>query len=115
MSNKPQDTQMVRSILILVVVAIIGATGWYVLRSKDEVDKTTDTNKTTQSDNKDTEKKPDAYEGWKSYTWESQGVTFKHPGDWFVQENTSLSRLYVKNTQVDLTKEETPANFQQIW
>jgi len=114
MSNNQQTPINVGRSLILVIAAVIVGTLWYVWQAKDNTDKTLNDTRQAQASTPET-KDDDQYKGWKSYTWASQGVSFKHPGDWFVQENTSLSRLYAKNSQVDLLKEETPANFQQVW
>src|SRR5690606_13610706 len=47
--------------------------------------------------------------------WSDNAITFKHPGDWLTSETASMGRVYVKNSDVDLLKEETPDNFQQVW
>lgn len=95
-------------------MAIVVGTGWFVWQATKNTDKTLDNTKKAQSA-ASTPKKTDAYAGWKSYTWAAQGVTFKYPGDWFIKEDAGLTRVYAKNVQVDLTKDETPANFQQVW
>lgn len=61
------------------------------------------------------EETKDEYAGWEDHTWESQGVSFQYPGEWVISETASMGRLYIKNVDVDLLKEEAPANFQQIW
>lgn len=89
---------------------------WYVAQSKDKTDKTINDTRKVQQTNSQTDDKADEHKGWKTFAWESQKVSFKHPGDWTVEEDDKgLSRLYVKNKDVDLLKEETPADFQQLW
>lgn len=117
MSDKQQtptpSTNNVRRSLILVIAAVVVGTLWFVFQSKDKTDQAL--NNTKKAAASDTADKTDEYAGWKSYTWTSEGLTLKHPGDWVTSETTSMGRLYAKNSEVDLLKEETPANFQQIW
>lgn len=113
MSNKLQDTKQTRTVLILIAAVIIGATGWYVMRSNDNANKSLDDAQKVQANAEDN--KQDTYKDWQSYSWEGQGVSFKYPAGWLVGQNGSAYRLYVKNTDVDLMKEETPENFQQVW
>ena len=106
---------MVRTVLILIIAAMAGGILWYVAQSKDKTDKTIKDTRQVQ-DQQDQATDTDQYEGWKTFTWESQKVSFKYPGDWVVKEDEKgLSRLYIKNSDVDLLKEETPADFQQLW
>ncbi len=110
-----QQTPTNRSLIIIIAIIIIGA-GWFVWQSTKDTDKVLDNTKKAQNSDKKTDTtKTDEYAGWKSYTWAEQGVTFKYPGDWFVEKSTSMDRVYVKNAQVDLSKDATPDNFQQIW
>lgn len=116
MTDKQQDTKVVRTVLILVIAAMAGGILWYVAQSKDKTDKTINDTRKVQQTNSQTDDKADEHKGWKTFAWESQKVSFKHPGDWTVEEDDKgLSRLYVKNKDVDLLKEETPADFQQLW
>src|SRR5690606_25799020 len=113
MSDKQQtpSNNVGRSLTIIIAIILIGAV-WFVFGSKDKTDEALNTagnNEQSQQEQKD------KYEGWKSHTWESQGVSFKYPGDWVISETASMGRLYVKNVDVDLLKEETPENFQQVW
>ncbi len=116
MSTNQQTPSTNRSLIIIIAVIIIGA-GWFVWQSTKNTDKILDNTKKAQTSDKKTEtqQKTDSYAGWKSYAWTSEGVTFKYPGDWFIKEDAGLSRVYAKNSQVDLSKDETPVNFQQIW
>jgi hypothetical protein len=111
MSNKLQDTKSTRTVLILIGAVIIGVTGWYVLQSKDKANESLGNAALVQTE----DTAVDEYSGWKTHTWEGQGLTFKYPDNWFLEEKASMSRIYVKNSEVDLLKEETPADFQQLW
>jgi hypothetical protein len=114
MSDKQQDTR-VRAVLILVIIVLAGGIIWYVGRAKDDTDKTIDDTRRVQQSDDSAAKKQDEFKGMKSYNWEAQKVSLKYPEGWTVEENTGLSRLYLKNKDVDLLKEETPADFQQVW
>lgn len=113
MSDKQQIPSNVRKLLVLVIAVMIGGTLWFVSQATDDTDKTLNNAKKAQAS--DTTDKKDEYKDWKSYTWTSEGVSFKYPGDWTVKEDAGIGRVYAKNSQVDLLKEETPADFQQIW
>jgi hypothetical protein len=116
MSDKQQtptpNNNVKRSLLLIIAAILVGAI-WFVWQSNDNTDKSLKSTKKTQTQTPT--ETVDTYKGWKSYTWTAQGVSFKYPGDWTVQENTSMGRLYVKNSTVDLAKEQTPENFQQLW
>lgn len=114
MSDKEQTPSNVgRSAILIIAVVIIGA-AWFMSRGSS--DKSLDnTDKKQSQDTVEAAEKTDEYSGWKSHTWSGQGVSFKYPGEWYVSETASMGRLYVKNSQVDLLKEETPDNFQQVW
>lgn len=118
MSNNEQTPRTVQRSLVVITVIILVGVAWFVWQAgKDDASTDKKDNKATTSDesaNKE-EKKTEDYSGWKTYNWESQGISFKYPGDWFISETTSMGRVYAKNSQVDLNKEETPANFQQVW
>jgi len=113
MSDKLQDTKQTRTALILVAAVIVGVTGWYVMQSSENANKSLDDTEKVQAT--ENESADDAYKGWKAYSWEAEGISFKYPGDWLVGQNGSDYRLYVKNVDVDLAKAETPDNFQQVW
>lgn len=83
-------------------------------QSTKNTDETLENTKKAQAEESKDEA-ADTYKDWKSFTWTAEGVSFKHPGDWTTQETKTMGRLYVKNSTVDLTKEETPENFQQVW
>jgi hypothetical protein len=118
MSKNEETPSTVQRTLMVIIALIVVGVAWFVWQAGADDKKKTEDNKktgTNQSTNKTNEEKADEYKGWKTYDWASQGISFKYPGDWFVSETESMGRLYVKNSQVDLNKEETPATFQQIW
>lgn len=112
--NEQTPSTSNRSLLIILAIIVIGV-AWLIWQAGKEDTPAPAKNTNQNTPNKDDEKQTDEYAGWKSYTWESQGVTFKHPGDWTVKTDDKMDRLYVRNSEVDLLKEETPANFQQVW
>ena len=114
MSNNQQTPNLLQSVLMVVIALLIGGTLWYVWQSKDNTDKTLNDTKKAQT-TQPTDNKTDEYKGWKSYAWTSEGVTFKYPGDWIIKDGLTAYRVYARNVDVDLNKDETPANFQQIW
>ncbi|HTH72575.1 MAG TPA: hypothetical protein VL737_04415 [Candidatus Pristimantibacillus sp.] len=122
MSNKEQTPtkkalvtpENLRRGLIVVALAIVAGTLWYVWQTKDNTDKTLKDAKAVQTAEKNNPA-PNAYADWTQYKWTDNGVSFKYPKDWFVSENKAMGRVYVKNSQVDLLTQATPDNFQQVW
>jgi hypothetical protein len=106
----PSNNVVGRALPILIAIILVGAI-WFVF-SKD---KTEEPMNNTNANEQAQEEAKNEYEGWKEYTWESQGVSFKYPGDWVISETPSMGRLYVKNIDVNLLKEETPEGFLQVW
>jgi hypothetical protein len=111
--EQPKNTNVHRA-LVVVIAAIVVGTGLFVWQATRNTDKILNNTKDAQAEDPKDEK-TDEYAGWKNYTWESEGLSFKHPGDWLTSETASMGRLYVKNSDVNLLKESAPADFQQIW
>lgn len=100
-------------LLTLIVAAVIGVGGWAIWSQSG---KTTD--KTAQAD-KTADKSPadnagsieeGASDGWKKYTWSSEGLSFKYPNGWFIEENATERRLYIRTTPTAVSKDERPAD-----
>jgi hypothetical protein len=60
-------------IIVLLIVAVVGTLGWVFWQNFAQ--KTAQTNSTSTSD---------AYEGWKSYTFQDTGTKFRYPAEWQV-------------------------------
>ena len=116
MSNKeqtPPPSDNVRRALIVVIAAVVVGTGWFVWQATKNTDKTLENTKKAAADQpKDN---ADAYKGWQNNTWAAEGVSFKYPEGWTLQENTTMGRMYARNSNVDLATAETPEDFQQVW
>jgi len=81
---------IVETILILVIVGILGGTGWYVWNASSKTNNTYDTaNQVASSSNKypksqattPSTQKTDPYAGWKTYSSKTYGFGLKYPGD----------------------------------
>jgi hypothetical protein len=103
-----------RSLILILAAAVIGV-GWYAYQNRNGADQPAGGTQQETQEVEATSGGQEDYEGWQDYTWASQGFSFKHPEGWVVEENATMSRLYVKNSDVNLLTEETPDNFQQIW
>jgi len=113
MSNKEQTPSNVGRSLVIIVAAIVIGTVWYAFAAKDNTDKIL--KNTKQATETPTNTQTDEYKGWKSYSWDNHSVSFKYPSGWTVKEDAKMDRLYVRNSDVNLLKEATPADFQQLW
>lgn len=109
-NNTNKNSVVGRVIPIIAAILLVGAV-WFVFGAKDKTEEPLN-NESEQTQQEETK---DEYAGWQSYTWDSEGVSFKYPEGWVISETASMGRLYIKNTDVDLLKEPTPENFQQVW
>lgn len=76
------------AVLVLVAMGVIGFGGWYVWKKNSkESNRPVEQAVQTQAEPKAEEQKPvDLYEGWKTHTNSTYGITFRYPGDWRVEE-----------------------------
>jgi len=88
---------IVEALLILVVVGILGFTGWYVYHAKQTSDKSYSaaSNSTAPTYKKKTTTTKTAtanpYAGWNTCDDTADGVSFKYPSGWTVQGSTAGS------------------------
>lgn len=72
---------VVELFLVLIIVALVGALGWFVY--KDHNKATVTTNSTTSTQQTTTAQAVSPYKGWKSYTL-GNAVSFKYPSTWSI-------------------------------
>jgi hypothetical protein len=73
----------VEALLILVVIGILGFTGWFVYHSQKLATKDYSSQSSIQtSSTKKSTEPSDPYAGWKTYTSSFEKLTFKYPADW---------------------------------
>lgn len=84
---------LIEGILILVIVGLLGGTGWYVWHSKNNADKSAKNAEAANSSTSTSSKKQtsttttaDPYAGWKTYTSSMEGFTFKYPNTWTLKD-----------------------------
>lgn len=102
---------------IIITVGVIGFGGWYVL-SRDKIDQSKVITPTDSAEDKDaepTDDTPDPYKDWLTYNWAPQATSFKYPADWFVAPDASNDRVHIRNVQNEVTKEDMPATYQNMW
>lgn len=71
----------IEGLLIIVIVGILGFTGWYVYNSKQNADKS-NTASTQVSSSTATKAAADPYAGWKTYTSTYEKSSYRYPSDW---------------------------------
>ncbi len=52
---------------------------------------------------------------WKTYLSNNLGISFQYPNDWYIKEDESINRIYIRNVQEDINKGNMPSDFQQVW
>lgn len=87
-AKKVRSDNKLIGLLILVIVVLLGFTGWYALHSKNS------TEKTLSAANKETSQiKQNPYAGWKTYEdtgyASASGVTIKYPAGWKLEPGSN--------------------------
>lgn len=104
--------------LVVIALVLAGFVAWYVLHVKQAANAVYD-NRSEVTVSRPVKTAPatqaDDYSGWKTYTAQDGSLQFKYPGTWFVREDAELQRVYVSTVKTAVTKDDTPANFQQVW
>lgn len=52
---------------------------------------------------------------WQKHKSISHGISFQYPKDWYVIEDESIDRIYIRNVQNKTSKGNRPSDFQQLW
>jgi|GEM_PF-1736574 len=79
----------VEVVLVLVIVGLLGAVGWFVYdKNHNKTTTTHSTPATTAGANQTSAKPAGPYDGWKTYTSSNNlALSFKYPASWTVTEN----------------------------
>src|ERR1700683_3369487 len=81
--NSQAGFGIVEVVIVLVIVAIVGAAGWLIYKNHHKV-----TPATTMSSSSETNKPAtvpaSAYAGWKTASFTQEGLTLKYPSGWSV-------------------------------
>jgi Tfp pilus assembly protein PilV len=85
---------IVETLLILVIISILGFTGWYVYHAKQTSNKNYSTNNSTvPTYKKKTTAKAaattDPYAGWRTATLKYEQVSYRYPADWTVTDTSA--------------------------
>lgn len=81
MKKNQSGFSIVEVLLVIVAILLLAGAGWYVYSSRKQASNTSST-ESSNSTVSDTSEAKDPYAGWKTYTINGQGVSFKYPGDW---------------------------------
>ena len=94
LQNNEKGFGAVEGILVLVIVVIIGAVGWFVWHNHNKTTPASTTSPVaTTTPTTTTPKTVDPYAGWKSYTLKYEKLTLKYPSSWTVSDqSTSAGR-----------------------
>lgn len=72
------------ALLILVIVGILGFTGWYVYHARQNADRNLVAAGTSQA-----QAPASPYDGWKSFTLADEKLSFKYPSAWQLKDYTN--------------------------
>ena len=72
----------VEALLILIVISILGFTGWFVYNSQKAANKDYGSQQNTQANTAGVSKPTTSYAGWQTYSLVSEGATIKYPPNW---------------------------------
>jgi hypothetical protein len=96
LQNNQNGFSAVEALLLIVIVAIIGGTGWYVWHAKSNTNKAlTVNNSSTPSFKKKAApaatpaQVTDPTAGWTSYASKDGGFSLKHPNTWVTESNAT--------------------------
>lgn len=91
-----QGFGVVTVLLTLVIIAIVGGTGWIVYNSQKKTTRSLDNANKSASSTETTEKTAaksplDPYDGWKTYTTKYEKMNFKYPTDLAINDTSHAS------------------------
>jgi len=122
MKANQEGFSVVEIVLVLVVVGLIGAAGWFVWQSNNKTsNKSTDTIQSTSTKSEtptpETAKAKNPYEGWLTYkSTLNSGLTFRYPPNWkftppkeAFKNNNGGEELDATLISVEPTRDPTPA------
>jgi len=83
-SQNSKGFSVVEALLVIIVVGILGFTGWFVYHAKNVANKNYNSQPTTQASktNKDSQTADGPYAGWKTYSSSFEKLSFKYPSSW---------------------------------
>lgn len=89
---------VIEALLILVIVGMLGFTGWYVWHAKQNAynilsadnSSTPNINKKNSTSNSSVSNS-DQYTGWKTYSSDKEGLSFKYPSDWSAKDDPCVN------------------------
>lgn len=95
MKNSPLNSKgfgLLGVLVIVLVVAIAGFSGWFIWNKNHDTKKTTDSSNTNGS-NKDDNTTTDPYEGWRTYCETQSKYCFRYPTAWSVESDAVSTTL----------------------
>ncbi|OGH58653.1 MAG: hypothetical protein A2725_03060 [Candidatus Magasanikbacteria bacterium RIFCSPHIGHO2_01_FULL_33_34] len=82
---------------------------------KDEKKQVQEEKKIEETNNQENKTEEIDTSDWLTYTNEEYGFSFRYPKGWFIIEDESISRIYIRNVQGNTNKGNRPSDYQQIW
>jgi len=89
MKKNEKGFAALEAVLVVIILGILGFTGWFVLNAKQNADKSLSSNTSATPVIKPGKANDDAYAGWKTYTLKNEKLTFKYPSNWNIQYESS--------------------------
>lgn len=99
LTNSESGFSAIEALLILVVVGILGFTGWFVYHSQKAANEDYNSQPDTHvSTTKESSKVTDQYVGWKSTTFSGDNLTIKYPLGWQASSDSATGDALVQKT-----------------
>ncbi len=95
-TTKEKGFTAVEGVIIVLILVVLGAAGWFVYKHQHKNNKATQTSANT-TDNSSDNKKNDPYESWKTADIGTM-ASFKYPSQWTAQTNSDPSEQIVDLT-----------------
>jgi hypothetical protein len=112
--NKKGNVAVI-AIIVVIVAITAGVVGYlFAKRAQAPAQPVTTNQPTVQTQQaQQSTQLVDETANWQTYS--NDGISFKYPDSWFIEEDPSIGRIYIKNIKNAVNKGNMPSDFQAVW